>query len=252
MKVVGLIMAGGAGTRMANSGGVVPKPLVPIRGRAVLEHNVRAMLASGVTEIVVSVRANGHEVADFAKKQCRPLAVSSGGSLEVLVEDKPLGNIGCLSSLTGRADAVVVTYADNLTALKPQDLLWQHIQNNSDLTLAAHWHPFQMPFGELRTEGTRITAYTEKPVTKWLVCSAVCVAGPNAVDALPKDKPTGLSQFAQMLITGGQRVDAFEHEVPWIDINDTQSIAKAEQLIDDNPQAFAWFMEDNSGFAKAA
>jgi NDP-sugar pyrophosphorylase family protein len=252
MKVIGLIMAGGAGTRMAQSGGTCPKVLVEIRNRPLLEHNVRAMLAAGVTEIVVSVRAGGGEVQDFATSVCRPIVVAAGGSLEILVEDKPLGNIGCLGMLRGKADAVVVTYADNLTAINPNDLLVQHAVNNPAFTLAAHWHPFQMPFGELRLDAKRITSYTEKPIIKSLVCSAICVAGPEALDAIPSDRPTGLSQLSSQLIEQGSLVEAFEHDTPWIDVNDMSSVTKAEQLIDDHASEFAWFMNTTSHQAKAA
>ncbi len=243
MNVTGLIMAGGAGTRMLRSGGTCPKVLVPVRGRTLLEHNVRAMLAAGVRQIVVSVPSSGDDVQHHAAKVCRPIVIAAGGSLELLVETRPLGNIGCLGELRDRAETVVVTYADNLTALNPADLLQQHQQGTPALTLAAHWHPFQMPFGELTLDGRQIAAYTEKPITKSLVCSAICVAGTEALHALPTDQPTGLSQLASMLIQQGSLVEAFEHEAPWIDVNDLSAAARAEELICDHSAAFAWFIE---------
>lgn len=242
MSTLGLVMAGGAGSRMQQSGGTRPKPLVEVQGRTLLEHNVRAMLAAGVKRVVVSVRAG--EVSEYAAQHCRPIAVAAGGTLDLLIESKPLGNIGCLGLLSGSADTVVVTYADNLTALNPADLMQQHAETKADLTLAAHWHPFQMPFGELHLDGTRVTAYTEKPITKSLVCSAICVAGPEALAAIPTDQATGLSELARQLITAGHVVEAFPHEAAWIDVNDVASIARAEQLMIDCREQFAWFAGD--------
>jgi NDP-sugar pyrophosphorylase family protein len=101
-----------------------------------------------------------------------------------------------------------------------------------------------MPFGELHLDGTRVTAYTEKPITKSLVCSAICVAGPAALAAIPADQATGLSELARQLIQAGNVVEAFPHEAAWIDVNDVASIARAEQLMRDCGDQFAWFSDD--------
>lgn len=252
MKVAGLVMAGGAGSRMLRSGSERPKPLVRVRGRALLEHNVRALLASGITDVYVSVSEEATQIRDFVDTRCRPLVLSRGGVMETLIETTPLGNIGCLSMMQGLADVVVVLYADNLTSLRPLDLLSQHAEQNPALTLAAHWHSFQMPFGELQTRGRRIVGYSEKPITKSLVCSAVCIAGPNAIAAIPSDRPTGLSQLTQILIADGKTVESYEHEVPWIDVNDLQSVDRAEQLIADHSGEFSWLLDDSFERKKAA
>lgn len=252
MRVTGLIMAGGAGSRMSRSGSEVPKPLVQVHGRTLLEHNVRAMLASDVREVYVSVNQHATQIIDFISSTCKPRVHAAGGELRLLVETQPLGNIGCLGMLNNEADAVVVAYADNLTALKPQDLLCQHAERKPALTLAAHWQPFRMPFGELKTDGDRVVGYLEKPTSQWLVSSAVCIAGPRALEAIPANTPTGLSQLTQRLIAEQAIVETFEHSAPWIDVNDLRSAAKAEELVTNHLSRFAWFMSDRQLQRKAA
>jgi NDP-sugar pyrophosphorylase family protein len=237
-SVVALILAGGTGERMRASGVSVPKPLVPISGVPLIERNLRQLLRYGFKHIVVAVHAQGDEVSEFAAGWLSELAGREAARLEILVEQVPLGNIGCAGLLRGRDADILTIYADNLTSLDLSDILQRHRSTGAALTLAAHKEYFQMPYGRLTIEDGRIVAYQEKPQLATTVCSAIAVLGRRALALLPADRPTGLVDLATALIQAGQPVTAYEHDSLWIDVNDASAVARAERMVAEHPECF--------------
>lgn len=228
---------------MAHSGIETPKPLLMIGGRTLLEHNVAALLASSVDRIYISVRGSAGAIRELIDTACASMARSAGVSLEPLVEDEPLGNVGALGRLPDSVDLTIISFADNLTALRPPLLVEHHRRTGAALTLAAHRHTFVMPFGELVVNGSAVTSYTEKPSTRPLVASALTVASRRAMDIARRGTPLGLVDLTNALLAAGEPVEAFRHETPWIDINDRAAIKAAETLIEEHREAFRWFVD---------
>ena len=231
MSTTALVMAGGQGLRMRASGVCLPKPLVPVLAVPLLERNIHALIRYGLTNIAIALPRGIAELDAFVAARLQPLTAAAGGSLEVFVEDQPLGNIGCAGNWRDRVASLLVVYSDNLTTLDLSPLLAEHENSGADLTLATHQQPFRMPFGEVRIEAGDVRAYFEKPVYNYTVCSAVSVLGRRALTALPDDRPTGLSGLAQSLIDSGGHVRAFPHSAPWIDVNDAVALGDAEELV---------------------
>ncbi len=232
MHVVALIMAGGRGERMRLSGVDLAKPLVPVLGTTLLERNLRALHRHGFEQVVVSVAAGDEEV----------LALAARLPVEVLVETEPLGNIGSAGRLGAGQDSgpVLVVYADNLTTIDLADIVRQHERDGAALTLAAHDEPFRLPYGRLSLDGDRVTAYDEKPSVDVTVCSAVAVLGPAALALLAAtDGPMGLVDLSNALLRNGERVGAYRHAEPWVDVNDAAGVARAEALVRAHADKFA-------------
>jgi NDP-mannose synthase len=231
VATVALLMAGGSGARMRASGVDIPKPLVPVGGVPLIEHNLRQLLRHGLEEIVVAVPSHGGPVARYAEGRLTVLASESGAGLRVLAEPVPLGNIGCAGMLHGEGDVLTV-YADNLTSLDLRDVVKHHAQSGAVLTLAAHDERFTLPYGRLEIEAERVVGYLEKPSIAVTVSSAVAVLGQAARDLLPADRPTGLVDLTVELLRRDLPVAAYRHAAPWIDVNDADDVRRAEEFLD--------------------
>ncbi len=234
MTVAGLIVAGGAGERMRRSGGLLPKPLVPIRGVSLLERNLLALRRAGLTDLHVAVSAGADGVGEFARSRGREVARALGASLSVITEPRPLGSIGAAAYLGDRTEVVVVN-ADNLTSLDLQAMLAAHRASGAALTLAVHDQPFPIPFGEVVAQGDRVVAYREKPDLMVQVCSAVSVLGAEALAAFDPGETVGLPAFANRLLTRGCDVRMYRHSAPWIDVNDVAAAERASALVGAHP-----------------
>lgn len=225
MRVVSLLQAGGKGERMG-----APKPLVPVAGLCLLERNFLRQLGSGFRDIVVSVPPSPVALRDWVEGRGAELARAVGGTVSALVEEAPLGTIGCARTLCDRADVVVVAFADNLTAVDLQAMLEHHLQSEAAMTLAAYAYPLRNDFGELVLEDRWVRAYREKPVRTVTICSGTYVLGREALDAMPQGRDDAPA-LVERLLGAGARVAAFHHGGPWIDVNSPRDVARAEALL---------------------
>jgi NDP-mannose synthase len=229
VTIAGLIVAGGSGERMRQSGSVLPKPLVPIRGVSLLERNVVALLRAGITDLHVAVSADSR-VAEFARARCSSIAGALGAKLTLIEERQPLGSIGAAAYLRDRTDVVVVN-ADNLTSLDLKAMVAAHRRSEAAMTIAVHDQPFPIPFGEIALEGDQVIAYREKPSFTVRVCSAISVLGSEALGHFDPGETVGLPAFANRLLECGAPVRAYHHDAPWIDVNDLKAVEQAEALV---------------------
>jgi NDP-mannose synthase len=226
-----LVMAGGRGERMRASGMATPKPLVTVGGKTLLEHNLLALLQSGMRDIVVATPGHSPEIAAFVLGPCRALVSDRGGELRLYEERQPLGNIGAAAEVVCRGSELLVVFADNLTTLDLAAVVRHHKKVGAELTLAVHLEPFRIPFGEVEVRDGMIVAYAEKPEHRVLVSSGVMVLGPAAIARIPRGQATGISWLANRLLAAGARIAALPHDAPWIDVNDLAAAEDAVRLL---------------------
>ncbi|HSS68122.1 MAG TPA: sugar phosphate nucleotidyltransferase [Nocardioidaceae bacterium] len=240
--VVGVIMAGGQGTRMQASGEPTPKPLVSVLGSPLVERNVMSLLRFGIVDVrvVLAAGARGAAIADWCAGRGTALADAAGGRLTAIEEHEPLGNCGGLALATrgDRADALLL-FADNLTDLDLSALVRAHRDRDGALTLAVHDEPFTLPYGVVDETDGAVTAYREKPALAVSVSSGLAVVSAEARDQLTG--PAGLSDFANRCVDAGLAVVTHRHRARWIDVNDTQKIAAAEAIVQSAPAEFEQF-----------
>jgi NDP-sugar pyrophosphorylase family protein len=249
MNGLAMVMAGGAGTRMARAGGRVPKPLIPVAGATLLERNIRQLARHGFDTVIVVISAAASEIGVHVRRDLVAAAAAAGCHVEIAVEDKPLGNFGAVRMLNDRMndgrDAALVVYADNVTALDLNAIRDFHKGSGAAMTIATHRQSFTMPFGEVTLDGSRVLSYREKPQVDFSVCSAISVVDKRVIDAILDGEPMGLSQTVQRLIARGLPVSAFAHEAPWVDVNDLDAVARAEDMVRTWPELFErWSADD--------
>src|SRR5205823_255331 len=159
--VVAVVMAGGRGTRMRQSGVATPKPLVEVRGLSLLERNLYTLLGAGVRHIHVVVAP---PLAEEVRARTQPLA----SDIEVVVEERPRGTIAAAGIAR---DTALVVNVDNLTNLDLRNLIEDHRLNGADCTVATHQHGAPIPFAGVTLAGRRIADYVEKPTLRTWVSS---------------------------------------------------------------------------------
>src|ERR1700748_2062486 len=94
MSGLAMVMAGGSGTRMARAGGRVVKPLIQVAGATLLERNIRQLARHGFDSVIVVISATASDIAVHVRRELVPAAAAAGCSVEIALEDKPLGNFG--------------------------------------------------------------------------------------------------------------------------------------------------------------
>jgi|SRR5579863_1221339 len=235
-----IVMAGGRSSRMRATYGPAHKALVEVLGISMLERNLRALSWFGFDDWRIAIAADEPELAEFVRTQAAELAASLGATIRTVIEREPHGTIGAVRNLGLAHGSLLVVNVDNLTALDLRAFVAAHETSGAALTVAVHRETFTMPFGEVHVEDGAIVEYLEKPSFTYEISSGTYVLGEAARAAVPSDRPMGLPELIGVLRSRGHRIGAYLHDAPWIDVNDAESIKRAEALISRHADRFAF------------
>jgi NDP-mannose synthase len=228
--IAAMIMAGGRSERMRAGGSQDHKGLRTVRGAPLIEWNLRGLLGFDFRRLFVAINEREPALADWLATRGLALCRESSSDLEPLVEREPLGTIGAVSLLPADVQNVVVVNVDNLTTLDLRALLRTHLEKEAAATIATHSHPFRMPFGMLEVQGERVTAYREKPELPVVISSGTYVLHRSAIACVPPGRRTDVPGLIGVLLERGALVAAHAHCDRWIDINDEDALARADDL----------------------
>lgn len=232
--LVGLVMAGGRGTRMAHAHPRVPKPLVRIAGLPLLEINLRQLVRAGIAKIHIAVHHEADMIIEWTRANFRVASVD----VRFLVEERPRGTIGSLAELRDGGDAVLVCNGDLLSGIDLPALLAFHARERADLTIATHFEHHRLKLGEVEVDGTRVLGYREKPVKTYRISSGVYLWTPKALARVRTDDWEALPDLANRLVAEGLEVRAYQHDEPWLDVNEEADRVLAEEMLRNDPVAF--------------
>jgi dTDP-glucose pyrophosphorylase len=228
---------------MRASAGPRHKGLVPVLGVPMLERNLCALLAEGFRDIAVAVSAHEPDVERWVLGRGRALGKARDARVECLREISPLGTIGAVAGLTAVAGPVLVVNVDNLTALSLRALLAHHAASAAAMTIASHVEIVRVPCGELQLADGIVSAYREKPATSIAASSGTYVLGPPARALLSPGRRRDVPELVNALIARRERVCAWAHDAPWIDVNDAAALGRADRLVIDHSDAFEHWRE---------
>lgn len=209
-----VVMAGGKGERLGELTQAIPKPMLPIGDRPILEHIVNLLVAHGIRRIFLSVGYLGTMIADHfedgSRFQCR---------IDYLHEDQPLGTGGALTLLPEKpADPLVVMNGDLLTNISITRLLQFHRSGGFAATMVLREHKVQVPFGVAEVEGVRVAKLLEKPSLKYRINTGIYVLDPSLIARIPQGKEFPITELFAGCIRGGEGVGAFQLQEEWHDI----------------------------------
>ena len=237
MTVV-LIMAGGKSSRMRESGNACHKALREVGGVSLIERNLTQVLAAGIRDVFVAVSVGEESIQQFVAQRGQDLAHQANASIHLLVEQEPLGTIGIAGQLASLAQEVLVLNVDNLTTLCLRSFVQHHHDNAAAMTIATHIEHFRIPLGEVVVTDDQITAYREKPNHPVRISSGAYVLASRTCSWIEPQQRTDIPALIPLLQAKNESILAFKHSSHWIDINDDDSLARAEQLVGQNKQEF--------------
>ncbi len=212
-----VIMAGGKGTRLKPITNVIPKPLVPIGDKTILEVIMDQFESIGCHKFYMSVNYK----ADMMKYYLSQL--DHKYDIEFFMEDKPLGTIGSVSLLKG----IITTpfFVSNCDSINEQDYrdVWDyHVQNHNDMTIVTMVKSFKIPYGVIETgEDGLMTALKEKPEQTYQVNTGVYILNPELIDEIPQGEFFHITHLMEKVQARGGRIGCFPvSEHAWKDMGE--------------------------------
>lgn len=212
-----VIMAGGKGTRLKPITNVIPKPLVPIGEKTILETILDQFEEIGCTKFYMSVNYK----ADIMKYYLSQL--DHKYDIEFFQEEKPLGTIGSVSLLKGKITTpFFVSNCDSINEQDYRDVYDYHVSNHNDLTIVTMVKSFKIPYGVIETgEDGLMTALSEKPELTFQVNTGVYILNPSCIDEIPEGEFFHITSLMEKIKARGGRVGCFPvSEHAWKDMGE--------------------------------
>jgi NDP-mannose synthase len=218
-----VILAGGRGTRLAPYTSVLPKPLMPIGDRSILEVVVGQLEDAGIVNINFCVGYLAHLIqAVFDSRE--------NGHVDITYVREPeaLGTAGPLRLVDGLDSTFIVMNGDVLTTIDYEELVRFHRQQGNAVTIATRERSIKIDYGLLHLgEDSRVREYEEKPTISSRVSMGIYVMEPEVIELVPQGQYFDFPDLVRVLLEQGEPVGAYNHTGLWFDIGRQEDYERA-------------------------
>ena len=224
MKAV--ILAGGLGTRLQPYTTFLPKPMLPLGEKPILEHLVDWASKNGIKSIVLCVSYLRKTIEDYFEDGKR-----FGVSIEYAVSNRPLATAGQLKTAEEFIDdTFVCMYGDSIFDFNLRSMINQHKQKKSFVTMSLYEYKTNLPYGVIETTKTgKVIAWNEKPEIKANINMGCYVMEPGVMDLIPKNIPYGMDDVIKKAMAKKKLIGSIVSKKGFLDIGNKASYKKANQ-----------------------
>ncbi|MCI5123080.1 MAG: CBS domain-containing protein [Candidatus Electrothrix sp. AR5] len=210
-----VLMAGGLGMRLRPLTASVPKPLLKVNGKPMLEHIIDRFIEQGFHRFFLAVNYKSEMIRKHFGN-----GTDRGIEIVYVEEDKPLGTGGALSLLPYKdmSDHIIVMNGDLLTTLNFRQLLDFHKRGNGVATMTVRDYSFRIPYGVVEVDGDQFVEIVEKPAHSYFVNAGIYVIGADQLQHIPKDEFFDLPDLFVQLKEQGKDLNVFPLREEWRDI----------------------------------
>ncbi len=220
-KVV--LMVGGLGTRLQPLTDDIPKPMLEVGNKPILQTIVEKFAEYGYLNIVMCINYKSHVIKDYFGD-----GAEFGVNIEYVSEKDRMGTAGALSLLKDKPqEPFFVMNGDLLTNVNFEHLHDFHISNNSIGTMCVRDYDFQVPFGVVSIKDTKILSIDEKPKHKFFVNAGIYMFNPEILDYIPKNEFYDMPTLFKKLIDKNKKVISFPLREYWLDVGRIEEYEKA-------------------------
>jgi NDP-sugar pyrophosphorylase family protein len=228
-----VLLAGGLGVRMRPLTYTIPKPLLPVGERPILEEIVARLKAFGLSDLVIAVGYRAELIETYFRDGSQ-----MGVHIDYCRESHPLGTAGPLALVRARygetaqpSDSVLVMNGDLLTEIDLPALIEFHERGANDITVVTREYQLRHPYGVVQLEGDRITSIVEKPAVTDTVNAGVYVFRWSALDLIPDGSPYEMPDLLNEAVAAGHKVVAYPFAGAWLAIDQMEQLTEAARII---------------------
>ena len=223
-----LLMAGGFGKRLYPLTKDTPKPLLDVGGTPILETILKQFIKAGFSNFFITLHYKAEMIKEFFGN-----GEKWGVKIKYIYENEPLGTAGSLELLPKNLNnlPIIVMNGDVLTAIPFEKLLDFHSEQGTQATICVREYDFQVPFGVVATEGSKVMKIEEKPVHSFFVSAGIYVLDPSIIKNIEPDVYIDMPHFLTDLIESGSELSAFPIHEYWMDIGREDDFYQAQSDI---------------------
>ena len=229
-----VILAGGRGTRLRPYTTVIPKPLVPVGERPIVEIIIRQLAKAGIRRVDMCVSHLGGLIEAYLREA---RGIPPGVEVQYHWEEQLLGTAGALRQVQDLEGTFLVMNGDILTDLDYSQLVERHRQTGATLTIASRARSVQVELGVLEESDGRVTGFVEKPMLDYQASMGIYVYEARALEHLGSGQ-VDFPELVERLIAAGEPVASYPFEGRWFDIGTPGEHEAATREYEAGPERF--------------
>ena len=222
-----IIMAGGRGERLRPLTDKIPKPMLPLGGKPIIEHNIDRLITFGIESIYISVKYLGHQITDYFGD-----GASKDIDIRYIHEELPLGTAGALSLVEKyKFEYVLLMNGDLFTDVDIEDLFLNVIEQNAFMGIASIPYTFKIPYAVFDEDDKQIKGFTEKPIYTKYANAGIYIFKRELIDLIPTNTFFNITDLMDVIIKKNLKVIHNPIIGYWIDIGQTQDYLNAQEIV---------------------
>lgn len=222
-----VIMAGGKGTRLMPLTKDIPKPLLKVGDKPIIEYNIDRLNEYGIDSQYISVKHFGDQIEDYFKD-----GSDKGISIKYIWEDEPLGTLGAVGLVNEFVqDYILVMNSDLLTNIDYEAFFRDFIDNDADMAVASIPYDVNIPYAVLESEDKFVKNFKEKPTYTYYSNAGIYLFKREVFSRIPKNKMYNATDMMEELIADGKKVLTFPIYGYWLDVGKHEDFNKAQEDI---------------------
>ena len=222
-----VIMAGGRGKRLSPLTDTVPKPMLPLGGKPIIEHNIDRLISFGIKKIYISVKYLGEQIVNYLGDGSQ-----KGISIEYVWEDEPLGTAGALALIDDfSTEHVLVMNSDLFTNVDFESLYLKLLNEKAAMAVASTEYKVDVPYAVFETKEGRVTNFKEKPSFIYHSNAGIYILERSLISTIERGKYCDITDVMERLVASGGRLVYDPIIGYWIDIGKTVDYEHAQEFI---------------------
>tara|TARA_R110002051_G_scaffold266522_2_gene326318 strand:+ start:2854 stop:3900 length:1047 start_codon:yes stop_codon:yes gene_type:complete len=227
LPVDAVIMAGGRGTRLQPLTDTVPKPLLKVGDKAIMEHNVDRLSLYGIDDYWFSVKYLGEQIEEYFGN-----GSDKNRNIDYVWEEIPLGTIGAVSKIKNfEHDYILLTNSDILTNLDYEHFFVDFLEQDADFSVVTIPYKVNVPYAVLETDDRQITDFKEKPSYTYYSNGGIYLMKKSVLKYIPEELFYNATDLMEKLIKEEKKVISYSLSGYWLDVGKHEDFEKAQRDI---------------------
>lgn len=222
-----LIMAGGKGTRLKPLTDNVPKPLLKVGDKPIIEHNIDRLRKFGVDDFWISLRYLGEQIEGYFQG-----GENKSINIKYIYENQPLGTLGAVSLVEDfKHNTLLVTNSDILTTMDYEDFYLDFLRKDADMSVATIPYNVDVPYAILETSEEKIFSFREKPTYTYYANAGIYLLKKDILNFIPKNTFYNSTDLMEELLKQKKHLISYPVRQYWLDIGKPKDFEKAQEDI---------------------
>ncbi|MDP2692337.1 MAG: nucleotidyltransferase family protein [bacterium] len=222
-----MIMAGGRGKRLSPLTDTIPKPMLPLGGKPIIEHNIDRLISFGIKKIYISVKYLGEQIEDYFGDGSK-----KGIEIEYIWEEKALGTAGALSLVNKfETEHILLINSDLFTNVDFEDLYLDMVRQQADMVVASTEYKVDVPYAVFETNEQQVVNFKEKPSYIYHSNAGIYMFKRELLKKIPRNEFYNITDLMDLIVKDGYKLIHNPIVGYWIDIGSPTDYKQAQEFI---------------------